>query len=132
MLDDFGSISVRAYTASGALPVADATVRISGAEEANRDVIHSLITDRDGITPTVILPAPLKEFSETPNPREAPYAIYDIEVSKDGYFTKKIDSVPIFSGVYSLQPVSMIPDGQNVYDIPKNNLNTTIPQSNLN
>ena len=132
MLDDFGSISIRAYTASGALPVADATVRIMGAEEANRDVIYSLLTDTDGITPTVNLPAPSKALSESPAPDESPYSIYDVEIFAEGYLPKRISSIPIFPGVYSLQPISMIPHGNGDDDLPKNNLFSTVPPSDLN
>lgn len=131
MLDDFGSISVRAYTASGALPVADATVIISGAEESNRDVIYALTTDNDGTTQQIKLPAPSVVFSESPGATEAPYAIYDVEISADGYFPKRINSVPIFPGIYSLQPIAMIPQGNGAEDTPKNNLYSSIPESKL-
>ena len=72
MLDDFGTLSVRTYTASDALPVSGAAVRIFGAEEANRFSVHSLITDNDGVTPTVTLPAPNRRYSLAPNPNETP------------------------------------------------------------
>ena len=109
MLDDFGTLSVRTYTAGDALPVPNASVRIFGAEEGNRYSVHSLITDGDGISPTVNLPAPNRKYSLSPSPEEAPYAIYDIEVNADGYVPKLLRSVPIFAGIYSLQPVSLVP-----------------------
>ena len=109
MLDDFGTLSVRTYTAGDALPVPRASVRIFGAEEANRFSVHSLLTDENGISPTVSLPAPNRKYSLEPHPDEPPYAIYDIEVNADGYLPRLLRSVPIFGGVYSLQPVSLVP-----------------------
>ena len=128
MLDEFGTLSVRAFVARGALPVSGAVVRITGAEEQNRSVIHSLITDRDGVTPPVSLPAPNRNLSLTPHPSATPYALYDIEVSADGYFPKKLVGVPVFPGIYSLQPVNMIPESA---DFPRGNVNAVTPESNL-
>ena len=117
MLDDYGSLSVRLYTASGALPVADALVRISGADEDNRFVFYSLVTDNDGTTPILELPAPSKEYSMTPDPEYAPYSTYDVEVLADGYATKHIRGIPVFSGVHSLLPVSMLPHNSD-FNVP--------------
>ena len=132
MLDDFGSLIVRTVTASNALPVVGAVVRIFGAEEGNRNITRSEITDRDGTTRSVSLPAPSKEFSLTPTPTEAPYAIYDIEISADGYYSKRMFSLPVFSGISSLQIVNMIPRGANpIENYPRGNVNSSIPENDL-
>lgn len=132
MLDDFGSLSVRAYTAGGALPIADASVTITGAEEDNRDIVYILFTDNDGVTESVKLPAPSREYSQSPNPSQAPYAVYDIEISADGYLGKRITGVPVFAGVYSIQPIAMIPHTIGMADIPTKNIDSVIPNSKLN
>lgn len=132
MLDDFGSLIVRTVTASNALPVVGAVVRIFGAEEGNRNITRSEITDRDGTTRSISLPAPSKEFSLTPTPTEAPYAIYDIEISADGYYSKRMFSLPVFSGISSLQIVNMIPRGTNpIENYPRGNVNSSIPENDL-
>ncbi len=131
MLDSYGTLSVRAFT-GGALPVPGAVVRIIGAEEENRFVANSLITDNDGITSIISLPAPNVSFSMTPNPSQTPYSVYDIEISADGYYPKRIFSVPVYSGIYSLLPVNMIPEGsENISDFPRGNINAQIPKINL-
>lgn len=131
MLDDYGSLSVRAYTAGGALPVANAVVRISGADEENRFVAYSLITDEDGVTRTIELPTYSRESSLTPDPETPPYATYDVEVFADGYVEKRISGVPIFAGVYSLQPVSLLPYSREQLDLPGGSTDATIPDSDL-
>ena len=130
MEENFGNLTIRTYTAGGGLPVEGALVRIFGAEEVNRDVSHTLITDEDGTTQNVALPAPLRINSLSPNPSGAAYALYNIEVEKDGYYDKKIFGSSVFSGINSLLLVNMIPvsdGGQS--DYPRGNVNTVIPEN---
>lgn len=129
MLDSYGTLSVRAYSAGGALPVSDAVVRIFGAEEDNRLVSYSLLTDSDGVTPPVQLPTRSRALSLTPEPSEIPYSVYDIEISADGYIEKRISGIPIFPGVYSLQPINMIPHTNG--SVPKGGTDSAIPESDL-
>ena len=129
MLDSEGTLRVRAYTAGGALPIADAVVRIKGAEEGNRLIAYSLITDRDGTTEAVKLPAPSLIYSLSPSPAEAPFAVYDIEISKEGYYSKVINGVNVFSGVNSVQLANMIPTSSGAGDYPRGNINATIPEN---
>lgn len=104
-----GTLVINTYAGSGAIPISTATVRIRGADEDNRFIEYSVLTDEDGISPAVNLPAPDASYSLTQHPSEAPYSNYDVEVIKDGYYTKKIYTVPIFSGITSILPVAMIP-----------------------
>lgn len=130
MLDDFGVLSVRTYTAGGALPVEGAVVRIEGAEELNSDFSRSLVTDEDGKTEDIILPAPRRSLSMSPSPTETPYAVYDIEITANGYYTKKIYGLTVFSGINSVQLVNMIPESSDsIGDYPRGNINATIPEN---
>ena len=129
MLDSEGTLRVRAYTAGGALPIPNAVVRIMGAEEANRLVSYSLITDRNGTTEAVKLPAPSLSYSLSPSPSEAPFALYDVEISANGYYSKRINGISVFSGVNSVQLANMIPSSSGVQDYPRGNVNTVIPEN---
>ena len=129
MLDSQGTLRIRAYTAGGALPIEGAVVRISGAEEANRTVAYSVLTDRDGITEAVILPAPSLSYSLAPSPTEAPYAAYDVEITANGYYPKTILGVSVFSGVNSVQLANMIPSGADPGEYPRGNVNAVIPEN---
>jgi hypothetical protein len=119
MLNKSGSLSVRAYTAGGAIPIKGAVVRIFGAEDENREVVYSLLTDEDGITEHISLPTPPRGLSEIPDSTVPPFAIYNVEVEKDGYFSKRLYNLPVFEGVNSEQPIAMIPLS---YDLPRGNL----------
>ena len=130
MLNSSGSLRVRTYAAQGALPVKNAIVRIIGAEENNRLVAFSSITDVDGLSDKFILPAPDVNYSLSPSPEELPYAVYDLEVSADGYYTKRIKGLTVFSGVNSIQLVNMIPGSGNlIEDYPRGSVNYIIPEN---
>ena len=126
--EGFGKVRIRTYTASGALPVEGTIVKIYGTDDYNRDIKYSLITDTDGITEEISLPAPAKFYSTAPGAQEAPYSVYNIELFKDGYYPKRIDNVPVFSDVTAVLPIEMIPFsyGSNGKVLPKNNLNSVI------
>jgi len=130
MATDFGSLSVRAYTAGGGLPVEGALVRITGADEGNRDIAYSLITDEDGNAGTVRLPAPNIASSIAPSPAFTPYYIYDVAVEKDGFYDRVFRGVSVFPGVNSVQLVNMIPIGGGAAeDYPRGSLDITIPDN---
>ena len=134
MLNSYGQLEIRATKADGALPVKGATVRITGAEEDNRFIVYSIKTDIDGNTSVVSLPAPSADLSKQPGANERSYAIYDVEVSIDGYYPKIIRSVPVFAGIKSIQPVNMIPLSENnpETDYPYGNLTSNVNESHLN
>ena len=105
-----GYLRVVVRTANGTLPVSDAEVLIYGSDEdsGNTGVLYSLRTGVDGRTVMVELPAPPRALSMTPgNP--APYARYNITVHRDGYGSVQNIGVPVFDGVVSTQPVTLIP-----------------------
>lgn len=129
--DKLGTLRVNTYTAGGALPVAGTVVRILGTDEENRLIEYSIITDIDGVTEIISLPAPSREYSQAPGAAEQAYALYNIEISAPGYYTKKIYDVAVFEGTETLQPVNMIPlpSNQNGVTYPRNNLNTFVREN---
>ena len=126
--DSFGNVRVRAYAASGAIPVEGVLVKIYGADEYNRDVMYSLLTDMDGVTKEIPLPAPTESLSTSPGASESPYAVYNVELAKAGFYPRRINNVPIFAGTTAVLPIEMIPltYGYDGYVIPQSNLDSTI------
>ena len=126
--DGNGNIRIKTYMANEALPVNGVLIKIYGTDDYNQDIKYSLITDSNGITEEISLPAPNKSYSTSPGAKECPYAVYNIELAKDGFYPKRIDNVPIFSDTTALLPIEMIPlsyDSKGAV-IPNNNLNSTI------
>ena len=130
MQNSYGTLLVRAYTAGGALPVEGATVRILGTDEYSRSTSFSAITDRDGVAEGFKLPAPSPGYSMSPSPDEIPYSTYDLEISKDGYYTQRIQGLTVFPGINSVQLINMIPgSGNMVEDYPRGSINYIITQN---
>ncbi len=128
MLNNFGNLTIRTYTAGGGLPVEGVKVKIRGSQETNSHIYHELLTNEDGNTPKLTLPAPDKDYSLAPSSSTPPYSLYDVEVEKNGYYSKKIYGLSIFSGVNSLQLINMIPLSEGgVGQFPRGDLNTVIP-----
>lgn len=132
MPDNYGTLRIRAFTAGGALPVRGAIVRVIGSGEGNGSVVYSVETDADGITARISLPAPNGKLSLSPSPSEFPYALYDLEITAEGYYTKTVKGISVFEGVETVQQIAMIPGyrgGEDEY--PRENLNYVIPDSQL-
>jgi hypothetical protein len=109
-----GYLIVRASTAGGAIPLEGARVKIWNDIEMKEDlplsggaIRHVLITNRDGNTIRLPLPAPRKELSYTPGKK--PYALYHIDISADGYYPQHFINVPIYDTVTSIQNAYLIP-----------------------
>lgn len=114
-----GSLIVKVSTASGAIPVENATVIVQGKEENNQDIFISLLTNTDGITNKIDLPTKPRALSESPSPNSKPYSTYSIDVYKEGYYPQHYNGVPIFEEVIAVQNARIIPisefDAQNPY-----------------
>ena len=122
---DSGKLVVNITSAGGALPSANATVRIYGVDESNGGIEYSFLTDVDGISRTIVLPAPNRSLSLSPGASESSYALYNIVASLDGYYTVRISNVAVFDGETTVQPINLIPT-------PIHNNNVTFPHGNLN
>ena len=103
-----GYLVVKASTARGAVPLENASVNIRGAEAENSGIIRTLTTDSSGLTPKAPLPAPPRSLSESPG-IVLPYAIYDVDVFKEGYTPIYLKNVAVFDSITSIQPAVMIP-----------------------
>ena len=132
MLTEQGTLVVNVGIANEARPIEGALVRIFGADEDNLRVIRTLITDRDGKTEKVNLPTRNRSFSLTPNAKETPYSRYDLVIEKDGFYTKRISGISVFSGVESIQIIDMIPKSKSKEEyFPNGNINITIPENGI-
>ena len=130
-MTDYGTLLVRTTTASGAYPVAGVNVSITGTSEIGKDVRFSVMTDENGTTQAILLPAPPRALSLSPESAETPYASYDVEIFKQGYYRKKLFDVAIFPGIASILPVNMIPSTpyNTEENAPRDNENATITEN---
>ncbi len=107
---DTGYIRTKISSSNQALPIRDAAVILSKAWEEKNHILHRETSDESGLIPNLPLPAPGSDSSMTPDDQGRPrFAIYDMIVTKDGYVPVVYRSVPVFSGVVTVQPVQLIP-----------------------
>lgn len=121
---NYGRLVVRVSAASGAVPVSGATVIIrSSQNEPPVTVLASLITDESGLTEPILVVTPPVSESLSPGGRQ-PFAEISTEVSADGYFTSSNLNIPIYPGITSIQPVTLIP-------LPDSEINARPSESNV-
>lgn len=101
----YGGLIVEVKTARGALPVEGARVEIGSGDS----VIRTLYTDRSGRTERISLSTPSKNLSLTPGIPNS-FSTYTVSVSQKGFHKFTSKSVPVFSGITSIQPVELIPE----------------------
>ena len=125
-----GYLIVKVTTASGAIPLQDASVNIRGDNVSDSGVIYSLKTNSDGQTPKVELPTPEIYFSESPD-SPIPYALYNVDVFKEGYVPMYFNKVPVFPSVISVQPAVMIPLSEGGIPATASEINTESQSADL-
>ncbi|MBE6619287.1 MAG: hypothetical protein E7626_05865 [Ruminococcaceae bacterium] len=92
-----------------ALPIAGATVTVSGYEGGVFRVLGVQITDSSGSTLPLEVDTPDRSETLFPNPPEQPFATISIEIDKQGFLTQIFAEVPVFAGITTIQPVQLIP-----------------------
>ncbi len=110
-----GYLIVRVSTARGAIPIEGARVTIRTHEpeaEIRGVVIRVLVSNRDGNTETIVLPAPPRAASMDPY-GELPFTTYNIDVEKSGYYPLYFSNVPVYDTITSIQPAVLIPISEN-------------------
>ncbi len=116
-----GYLVVQVTTASSAIPLEGAAVRISRDETGEGALLYELRTARDGRTERVELTAPARSASLTPSTAQV-FSAYNIEVSAPGYTSAVYNHVPIFDGITAIQQANLTPLSEAGYpdDFTKN------------
>lgn len=107
-----GFIKLQVSTARSAIPISGAKVTISRMIGSSPHVFATAVTDMDGLVAPIPLPAPDRSLSEQPENQgePVPFATYDIRTEYPRHVPVENISVPVFDGIVSIQPVSLIPD----------------------
>ncbi len=108
MEEFIGYLIVNVRTARGAIPLADATVHITPASPERSGEVITLRTNLSGATERVALTTVSPSLSMQPG-STVPYSLYNIAVSRDGFYAVNENNVQVFPRITSIQPVNMIP-----------------------
>ena len=106
---DSGTIRVEVYASDRAFGIGSARVMIFLTLPSGNIAVFDGLSDISGSTPSIILPAPSRELSQSPgNGNVPPYSTYMVYVEHPSYVRALFNNVPVFSGVESIQPVQML------------------------
>lgn len=106
-LQSLGGFRLNAVSASRNRPIQNARVSISYSDNPV-DTIEELVTDENGQTATIELPAPPLEYSQEPLSNR-PYSVYTLRISADGYEPIVISGAEILPTVTAISNVELIP-----------------------
>ena len=108
-MDGNGGLIVMVTTVRGLYPVASAKVTVFTGNAKNMNLVAEEYTNESGKTPLIKLPSVSSDLSEAPNPKERPFAYYNIKTTADGYIDTINYNVAVFDGITSVQNVSLYP-----------------------
>ena len=112
-----GYLRVFVFTGQTAEPLPGARITVSRDTETGSVLYANTVTDRDGLTPIIVLPS--VDPAQTMQPGTAkPYISYDIRVNADGYQTAIYKGVPVYGGNSVTQSAGMYPLIPGADDIP--------------
>ena len=101
-----GFLKVQVSAGRSEIPVPDARIVVTKKLNGKAFVLAGVISDINGMTQRISLPAPPASLSQTPG-NINPFAVYDVEISRPGYVTVKDIDVPVFDKVLSIQNVKL-------------------------
>lgn len=105
-LTSSANFQVEVFAANRAFPIENAIIRIRNAE--NNSLVGVLTTNENGISENIILAAPSKSLSQTPDV-DNPFVNYLADVSAQGYVPQSDLSLQIFGSINTVLPVNLVP-----------------------
>lgn len=121
-------LQVRVTAANEAIPIADALVIISRENGNDRTVVKTALTDRSGLTELMVLPATDPSLTLQPE-NNIPLITYEIQVAAPGYYRIRNSGIPLYGGVTTTLPISMVPLPE--FEAPEAELDFNVPRNNL-
>ena len=103
-----GFLEVTARTGDGAKPVEAALVIVSSTDEKGERLEFTALTDLSGTARLFNLPASNPANTESPDMPDR-FILYNVSISKPGYFDMVSTGVPLIGGITSRQDFKMIP-----------------------
>ena len=109
----YGILRLRSFAARQAGVVPEVTITIKGD-----GIDQTVVTDEEGITPDILLPAPSAIYSLDPdNTTVLPYSTVNISASAEGFYPVNMLGVQIFDGQITLAQLQFTPANQRSSDI---------------
>ena len=109
MEEQTGYLTVEVNTENGSSPLKGAEVLISVKVNNIDTVLYRFLTDESGQIPQTALSAPDRNNSLSSDSSGPDFSAYTVTVSLKGFYTLVSPDVPVFSGILSRQPMTLVP-----------------------
>jgi hypothetical protein len=120
--DGRGWLKVHVFASEARFPLSNARVVVFQTMNGKNYVIYDKLTDSNGVVEDMVLPAPRKEYSLSPNgvsgKHSIPYSTYNLYVDHPGFLRKSYPEISVFDGVDSIKPVILTPKTMGMANIP--------------
>lgn len=103
-----GYLRVFVYTGQTAEPLPGANVTVSRDVDGSTVLFANTVTDRDGLTPVIVLPSVDPKGTMRPGVTK-PYVPYTVRVNADGFYTSIYENIPVYGGNALTQPAGLYP-----------------------
>lgn len=104
-----GYLKIRAYSASGAIPVRGLKIVVSTNYQDNRIIFYDGITDTSGIIEKITLPAPKLDVGNENVPNKI---VYDINATYPPNLLDLNYQVNIYEDVFVIQNINVVPTSE--------------------
>ncbi len=126
-MENFGTLTVYAYTSNARLPVEGARVSIRRSCGEGAEELANAITDRSGYIPPTRIATSAPSQSQSPD-QATPFTTVCIRITHPDYETEQTAGVQVFPNVITVQNFRMVPvnpiygDETLEFDTPQQNL----------
>ena len=101
-----GYLKIRAYGASGAIPISNLKIIVSKIIDNNTIIFYEGITNSSGIIEKISLPTPKSNQNDEENPK---YTTYDIKAIYQEKAMTNNYSVNMYENIYVIQTINVVP-----------------------
>ena len=102
-----GSLKIRAYAASQAVPISGLGIVVSKNIGNNNVIFFEGFTNESGVIENITLPAPLLDTNNMNIPNSTSY---DITATYEPDNIKQIYKVNMYEGIYVIQNITIVPN----------------------
>ena len=105
--NSWGFMQAEVFDTDLGIPIQNAVVIVRKQLPGGLGLVRVLVTDENGLTPSIALPAPSAACLTADSVK--PFSVYDLTVIANGYYTFKNIDAAVYAGTKTIQPVAMIP-----------------------
>ncbi len=125
-MPDMGYISILATTSNAEIPLSDVAITVTSTDGT---ALAMRLTDRNGLTSTIEIPAPEQSASQQPDTGILPYTAVNVYARREGFEQIENENLQIFPETVTRLILKMIPLSELPSSWDKTILYNTPPQN---